>query len=152
MHPTTADYWFTTPTGSPGSYYLALTVGLGVLFVVSALVYWRRAKLAPNNAIMRRLLRRVSKAGLWLAGIGLFLAAMRWAQVDFLSVPFLMLLLILSMIATVGYFVYDLSERYPMAVYRLQEAQYLRRYRPEPRRQAEPVRARPAKLRGKRRR
>lgn len=150
MHHFSGDYLFNTPP-SPGPFFTALTVCFGVLFVASALAYWRRAKLAPNNPIMRRLIRRISKAGMWIAGIGLFLALMRYQQIDYLSWPLWMYLLILSMIATLAYFVYDFSERYPVAVWKLQQSEVERRYRPAARPRPEPQRARP-KVRGKRRR
>jgi hypothetical protein len=60
------------------------------------------------------------------------------------------------MVITAAYFVYDRSERYPLAVWRLQEADAQRRYRPAAGKAREPQRAaarqRPERLRGKRRR
>jgi hypothetical protein len=65
--------------------------------------------------------------------------------------PILMYLLLLSMIAVVAYFVYDLSERYPLAMWKLLESHVERQYRPAPKPRREPQRQRPA-VRGKRRR
>lgn len=144
-------YLFTSPLGTPSGYFLALTIGFALLFVVSAVVYWRRAKLAPQNPILRRVIRRAASAGMWTSGIGLFLALMRYVNFDYLDEPILMLLLILAMIVLVGYFVYDLSERYPLALHRLHESNVHRQYRPVARPRAEPQRPRPA-VRGKRRR
>jgi Tfp pilus assembly protein PilO len=62
-----------------------------------------------------------------------------------------MLLLIIAMILVAGYFAYDLSERYPLALYRVQESELQRRFRPAARPVTEPQRPRP-KARGKRRR
>jgi hypothetical protein len=146
------NYLFNTPTESPSAYFAALTVAFGVLFVVGALAYWRRAKLAPNNPILRRFIRRVSTAFMWLAGVGLFLALMRYLGLDYIGMPIWMLVLIVVMIALVGYYVYDLSERYPIAVWRLQESSLERRFRPPPKPKLEPQRVRPAGQRGKRRR
>src|SRR5205807_1913615 len=129
----------------------AMTVFFGVLFVASALAYWRRAKLASDNPVARRMIPRAAKAGMWTAAIGLFLALMRYMQIDYVAMPIWLLLLFLSMIFIVGYFVYELSERYPLAVWRLQESNLERRYRPAPRPPREPQRVRP-KVRGKRRR
>jgi hypothetical protein len=150
------DYLFSSPdpTQSPSGYFLALTIGFGVVFVASALTWWRRAKLAPDNAVRRRLIRRAAKTFLWLSAVGLFLALMRYAYVDYLDEPILMLLLIFGMIAAVGYFVYELSERYPLAVYQLQQSHFERQYRPQAGVRSEPQR--PARAtnrpRGKRRR
>jgi hypothetical protein len=144
------DYLFNTPANTSAG-FTALTVAFGVLFVVSALIYWRRGKLAPGNPVLRRYLRRASKAGMGTSAVALFLAAMRYVQFPYLSMPVLLYILLLSMIAIVGYFVYDRSERYPLAVWRLQEAHAERRYRPTPKRRSEPVPVRP-KVRGKRRR
>lgn len=147
----TGNYLFTSPVDNPSGYFLALTIAFGVLFVLCALAYWRRAKLAPNNPIRRRLIRRVAKAGMWEAGIGLFLALMRYVQFPFLSEPILLLLLIIAMIVTVGFFVYDLSEHYPMAMYRVEEAQMQRRFRPTARPATVPQKPKP-RVRGKRKR
>lgn len=145
------DYLFNTPTQSPSGYFAALTALLAILFIVCAVLYVRRAKFAPQNPVLRRLFRRTATAGMWTAGTGLFLALMRYAGVDYLADPILMLLLLLIMIFLAGYYVYDLSERYPSAVWKLQESHIERRYRPISRARPEPQRPRP-KVRGKRRR
>jgi len=144
------NYLFQTPP-TEGAAFTALTVGFGLLFVLCALAYWRRGKLARENPVLRRLIRRVATAGMWCAGIGLFLALMRYAQIPYASMPFFMYLLLLSMIAAVAFFVYDLSERYPLAMWKLQESHVERQYRPAPKPRREPQRQRPA-VRGKRRR
>ena len=149
------DYLFSSPdpTQAPSKYFLALTVGFGVLFVVSALAWWRRAKVAPENPIRRRLIRQAAKTGMWTAGIGLFLALMRYVGFDYLDEPILILLLIFAMILAVGYFIYELSERYPLAVHQLQQSHVERQYRPVAGARSEPQRARPTnRPRGKRRR
>jgi len=145
------DYLFQTPTTSPSVYFNVMTIGFGVLFAISALAYWRRAKLAPDNPAARRLIRRVSKAGMWTAGFGLFLALMRYVQMPYLGMPLWLLLLFCTMIIIIGYFIYELSERYPMHVWQLQESSLERRYRPAARPAREPQRPKP-KVRGKRRR
>ena len=147
----TADYFFQNPPPAPSAYFTVLTVGFAVLFLGSAFAYWRRAKLARENPVLRRFIRRVAKTGMWTAGIGLWLALMRYAQMPYLSPRILMYLLLLSMIGIVGYFVYDFSERYPIAVYKLQESHLARRYRPAARPRPEPQRVRP-RVRGKQRR
>jgi hypothetical protein len=146
------DYLFSSPVGEPSMYFTVLTVALGVLFVASAVIYWRRGKIASDNPILKRLLRRATKTFMWLAAIGLFLAAMRYVQFDYIDIPFLMLLDLVGIILAAGYFVYDLSERYPLALHRFRESHIERRYRPAPSRRAEPIRVRTSNLRGKRRR
>jgi hypothetical protein len=148
------DYLFNTPDPSqaPSKYFLALTIAFGALFVVSALVWWRRAKLASDNPVRRRLIRRAAKAGMWTAAIGLFLALMRYVDFPYLAAPILVLLLIFAMILVVGYFVYELSERYPVAVYQLQQSHAERQFRPAARPRSEPARQRATnRPRGKRR-
>lgn len=144
-------YLFSDPNGSPTGYFLALTIALGILFVVSAIVYWRRSKLIPHNPILRRVFRRLAKAGMSACAVGLFLALMRYIEFPFLDAPILMLLLIFGMILIVGYFVYDLSEHYPLAIHRLRESHLHRQFRPVAKVRSEPQRPRP-KVRGKRRR
>lgn len=146
------DYLFTTPTNTPSTYFGILTGGFVVLFLVSAFVYWRRAKLSPNNPILRRFFRRVSSAGMWIAGVALFFCVMRYIEAPYLADPILLLLVILFGIYLIGYYVYDLSERYPVAVYRLQESALQRRYRPAASAPREPKRPRPTNVRGKRKR
>lgn len=150
------DYLFSSPdpTQAPSKYFLVLTIGFGALFVASAIAWWFRAKLAPENAVMRRFIRRASKSGMTLAGIGLFLALMRYVGFDYLDAPILMLLLFFAIILTVGYFIYELSERYPLAVFQLQQSHAQRQFRPATVPRAEPQRAPRAtnRPRGKRRR
>jgi hypothetical protein len=151
VHHFSSDYLFQTPP-FPGPFFTALTACLGLLFVASALVYWRRGKLAPDNPVRRRFIRRASKAGMWTSATALFLCLMRYLQIDYLAMPIWLYLWLLAMITVVAYFVYDLSEHYPVAVWQLQQSHVERRYRPaaKPRRD-EPQRPRP-KVRGKRRR
>jgi Na+/glutamate symporter len=142
-------YLFDTTPPAPPGLFVALPVAFAVLLLLSVLAYWRRARLAPENPVLRRLIRRVAKAGMWIAGIGIALVAVRYAQIDYLEAPVLIVLLFLATIAVVAYFVYDLSERYPLAVWKLQESHVERRYRPPPKPRREPQRARPP-VRGKR--
>lgn len=145
------DYLFQTPPGDPTTGFGVLTAAFVVLFLGSALVYWRRGKLAPDNPALRRMIRRMAQAGMWLSGLALFLALMRYTQVPYFSMPILLYLLLLGMVVTAGYFVYEFSERYPLQVWRLQESHAQRQYRPSARPAREPQRIRP-KVRGKQRR
>jgi hypothetical protein len=152
-HLLTGDYLFQNPTNTPNSFFVLLPIFFGFLLVASILTYWRRAALAPENPVLRRFVRRAAKAGMWFGGLGLALAVLRYVQFDYLDLPIWMLLLILSLIGAIGYFVYDWSERYPVAVWKLQEAQIERRYHPTTERRVKPQPVRPnPKLRGKRRR
>lgn len=151
MNLLSGDYLFNTPTETPSVYFGVLTAALAVLFVAGALAYWRRNKLARNNPIQRRLIRRAAKAAMWIGGIGLVLAAMRYVEFPYLGDPFWMLLLCIGAILVAAYFVYELSERYPVAVWQLQQNTLARRYRPVAKPRPEPQRVKP-KIRGKRRR
>lgn len=146
------DYLFSSPTGMPTPWFAVLTAGFVLLFLMSAFFYWKRAMLAAGNPIMRRLIRRASKSGMWTGGVGIALAILRYVEFPYLSAPVLMYLLVLTIIGIAGYFVYDISERYPVAIYQLQESQLQRRFRPAARPAREPQRPRPAKVRGKQRR
>lgn len=151
MNILSGDYLFNTPTDTPSATFGVLTAGFAVLFMGAAIAYWRRAKLARGNPIQRRFIRRVAKVAMWFGAIGLFLAFMRYIQFPYLSEPFWLLLLFVGAIFAVAYFVYDRSERYPAAVWQLQQNTMARRYRPVPKARPEPQRVRP-KERGKRRR
>jgi hypothetical protein len=151
VHHFSGNYLFQTPP-YPGPFFDAFTACLGLLFLASALAYWRRGKLAADNPVRRRLIRRASKAGMWTSGNGLFLALMRYLQIDYLAMPIWLYLLLLTMIAIVAYFVYELSEHYPVAAWQFEQSQVERRYRPSARpKSPAPQRPRP-KVRGKRRR
>lgn len=151
-----SNFMFTSPADNPPTAYILVPIVFGIIFVASAIFYWRRARMAPNNPVARRFIRRVSKAGMWTSGIGLVLAGARYVQFDYLDMPFWMYLLVLSMIIVAAYYVYDRSERYPLAVWRLQEADAQRRYRPAAAKPREPQRVgarnRPDRMRGKRKR
>lgn len=149
------DFMFSSPSGSPPSAYVIVPIVFGIIFVASAIAYWRRAKLAPQNPVARRLIRRVAKTGMWTSAIGLVLAGARYVEFDYLDMPIWMYLLVLVMVIMAAYYVYDRSERYPLAVWRLQEADAQRRYRPAASRPREPqrtARQRPGNVRGKRKR
>src|SRR5579872_4584939 len=77
------DYLFQTPTTSASVYFNIMTIAFGAVFLLSILAYWRRGKLARDNPAARRLIRRMAKAAGWLSGIGLFLALMRYLQIDY---------------------------------------------------------------------
>ena len=151
MNILSGDYLFNTPTDAPSAYFGALTGLFAVLFAIAAFVYWRRGKIARNNPIQRRFIRRVAKTCMWIGGIGLFFAVMRYIGFPYLADPFWLLLLFVGAIACAAYFVYDRSERYPVAVWQLQQNTMARRYRPIAKARPEPQRVRP-KQRGKRRR
>ncbi len=145
------DYLFNSPSTTPTIGFDVLTAGFAVILLASAFFYWRRAKIAADNPVLRRLIRRSSKAGMWTGAIGLFLAVMRYVELPYFSMPIWIYLLLLCMIAIVGYFVYDVSERYPIAVHQLQESRLERRFRPAAKPVREPQRPRP-RVRGKQRR
>lgn len=137
----------------PPTAFGVMTGTFAAIFVIGAFAYWRRAKLAPTNPILRRFIRRAAKAAMWGSGIALFFCAMRYLQIDYVDMPFWLYLTVLGMVLTAGYFVYDRSERYPQAVWQLQQNHAERKYRPVARQRPERVRPqRSTNVRGKRRR
>jgi hypothetical protein len=152
-HLLTGDYLFQNPADAPNSFYAIVPIFFGFLLIASIVAYFRRSSLAPDNPVLRRFIRRAAYTGIWFGGLGLFLAVVRYINFDYLDQPIGMLLLVISMFVAIGYFVYDLSERYPLAVWKLQEAQLERRYQPIPERRAKSQTVRPnPRVRGKRRR
>src|SRR5581483_6543181 len=147
-HLLSGDYLLSSPSSTPGFGFALLTAFFALVFLLSIVAYWRRAKLSPDNPPLRRLIRQAAQAGLWTGGTGLFLAAMRYLEIPYIDAPVLMFILLLIMIAIIGYFVYALSERYPVAVYQLEISRLERRYRPASKPRTEPQRPRP-KVRGK---
>jgi len=144
------NYLFSTPVQAPSAFFGVMTALMVVVFVAAAFAYWRRSKLAPNKPILRRYIRRVATAAMYWSAIALFFALMRYGGIDYLAPPIWMYLVILGMIITAAYFVYDWSENYPVAVWQLEQSNQQRRYRPVTKVRPEPQRVRP-KQRGKRR-
>lgn len=151
-NPFSPDNLFQVPPGNPPIAFDVMTGALAALFLISAFAYWRRAKLAPDNPVLRRMIRRMARAGMWTTVIALFFAAMRFLQVDYLDMPIWLYLDGLLMLVIAAYFVYDRSENYPLAVWQLQQSQIERRYRPAARPRTEPQQRKPAGQRGKRKR
>ncbi len=145
------DYLFSSPTDAPSGYFGAFTAGIVIVFLAAAFAYWRRAKIAPDNSILRRFIRRASTATMWVMGFGIFFAIMRYIQFPYLGDPFWMLLVCIAAIVMIGYFVYDRSERYPVAAWQVRQSTQYRKYRPAPKVRAQPQHPQP-KVRGKRRR
>lgn len=150
-HIFSSDYLFSSTAQPPSAFFAVLTAGLAVMFLVSLFVYVRRRKLFPMNAAKRRFGRRVAEAGMWIAGTGLFLALMRYIELPYLSAPILMYLLLLGLIGLAGYYVYDYSERLPLATWRLQQAAAQQKFQRTPR-QRPATRPLQPKVRGKQRR
>jgi uncharacterized membrane protein len=145
------NYLFSTPVQAPSAFFGVMTGAMVVLFLAAAFAYWRRSKLAPNNPVLRRFIRRAATAAMYWSAIALFFALMRYGGIDYLAPPIWMYLVILGMIATIAYFVYDWSEHYPVAVWQLEQSHLQRRFRPASKPRPEPQRVRP-KQRGKRNR
>jgi hypothetical protein len=151
-HLLTGDFLFSSPTDEPSTAFVVVPIGFALILIASVLAYLLRSRLAPNNPVLRRLVRRAAKAGMWIGGLGIALCVLRYVEFDYLDAPILLLLVALAGIASIAYFVYDLSEHYPIAMWKLQEAEVQRRYRPPPRRRPEPQPVRSTNIRGKRRR
>lgn len=145
------NYLFQTPLYAPSAYFGVLTGAFVVMFLVAAFLYWRRSKLAGDNAVLRRFIRRASKAAMTWGVIGLIFALFRYGGIDYLAPPIWMYLVLLGIVINIAYFVYDWSEKYPAAVWQLEQSHLERRYRPVSKQRPEPQRVRP-KQRGKRKR
>lgn len=142
------DFMFNTPSGTPSVLFDGLTAFFVVLFLIGAVLFWRRAKLAGGNPVKRRFIRRVGGAAMWIGAIGVVLAVFIYVQLPYLGMPIWLYLLVLYMIGLAGYYVYDLSERYPLAVHQLHINAESRRFQRPAQPRREPQRPRPA-ARGK---
>ncbi|HCG03077.1 MAG TPA: hypothetical protein DEV93_21375 [Chloroflexi bacterium] len=143
------NYLFSTPLYAPSAYFDILTGAFVVMFLASAFLYWRRSKLAGENAVLRRFIRRASKSAMTWAIIGLIFALFRYGGIDYLAPPIWMYLVLLGIVISIGWYVYDYSEHYPVAVWQLEQSHLERRFRPVSKPRPEPQRVRP-KQRGKR--
>lgn len=144
---TNPRHWFNTEPGQP-SFIFAVFAGFYlVAIVVAAYVRWRRKSLFFGDGLNNRIANQATEIVLWIAGVALFLIAMRYLNVPFLATPFLFYIAFLVTLAFIGYGIWYVTQRYPRlrVAYEL-EAEKLR-YLPNPRRQKPAPPHRPARQR-----
>lgn len=142
------------PNGIPGVFFGIYTGLLAVGMLLSIYTYLKRRPLSQGVTPRRHLLRNTAQSFMWICGLGLFLALMRYLQVLYLDLRIFSYLLVLGAIAYCGYLTFYLSERYPISLYHFQQTEVDRRYRIMAKRRAQPAAApagRSGIARGKRR-
>jgi hypothetical protein len=144
-------------TGFPSVFYDIYTGILAVLFLAALFVYIRRRPLSKGFIPRRHLLRNVSQNVMWITGVGLFFALMRYVELTFVDMRFYSYFVILLAISYVGYLVFFLSERYPLLSWQFQQLEMNRKYKRDSQRRSSTASGqtqtgRSAIQRGKRRR
>ena len=116
-------------TGFPGVFFDIYTGILAVLFLGALFVYIRRRPLSKGFTPRRHLLRNVAQSVMWITGLGLFFAIMRYIGLTYVDMRFYSYVVILIGVAYVGYLVYQLSERYPVQKHNFLQLESRGRYK-----------------------
>lgn len=124
-------HWFDAFPGPPSQIYLVAVVGFTVWTLVSVYVYYFRRKIFAGNGALIGMATRLAPYAIAIGLIGLFLLAVRYAGIPYISVRFLLYATILAAIAYLGFLVYYLIRRYPTRLAEVRAAEMRRRYAPE---------------------
>lgn len=126
-----AGHWFNPFPGPPSSLYLLATTGFVLWTVASLFLYYFRRQIFAGNGALIGILTRFGPAAIAIGLTGLFLLAMRYAGIPYLSIRFLLYLTILAAIGYLGFLVYYFLRRYPARLAEVRAAELRRRYAPE---------------------
>ena len=125
-----SNYETGNPTQEPGVLYGIYTALLIIALLAAIYVYVRRRPLSNGFAPRRHMLRIISQAVMYISVIALFFCVMRYTEILYLDIPLFSFLMILSVIAYIGWLTYYFSEKYPVAMYQAKQTEADKRYRP----------------------
>lgn len=111
---TNPRHWFNTEPGQPGPEFLVLLAFSFVVLVVAFVVNRRRRQLFAGDGLKMRIAGRASEIAMWISGVMLFLAIMRYGNVPYLATPILLYLTVLTGVGFIGYGIYYMTQRYPL--------------------------------------
>jgi len=123
--------WFDAFPGEPSQIYLVAVVFFLIWTIVSASVYYFRRKIFAGNGALIGMATRFGPYAIAIGLAGLFLLAMRYAGIPYISIRFLLYVTILAAIGYVGFLVYYLVRHYPARLAEVRAAEMRRRYAPE---------------------
>jgi hypothetical protein len=123
--------WFDAFPGPPSAIYLVAVIVFTAWTLVSVYVYYFRRKIFAGNGALIGMATRFAPYAIAIGLIGLFLLAMRYAGIPFISIRFLLYVTILAAVAYLGFLTYYLIRRYPARLAEVRAAEIRRRYAPE---------------------
>jgi hypothetical protein len=97
-------------------------------FLAAGACYWRPPRQLAGNGLNRRLTRRFAMLFLWVFGVGLVFFGFRAMGLPFLGIRLWLYVMVLALLAAVGYVVYYLRARYPAERAAYEAQQLKRRY------------------------
>ncbi len=117
--------------GPPSPIYLVAAVVFLIWTSASLYVYYFRRKVFAGNGALIGMATKFGPYAIAIGVIGLFLLAMRYLGIPYISVRFLLYLTMLAAIGYVGFLIYYLVRRYPSRLAEVRAAEIRRRYAPE---------------------
>jgi len=124
-------HWFDSFPGPPSQVYLVAVVVFLIWTAVSLYVYYFRRKIFAGNGALIGMATRFGPYAIAIGVIGLFLLAMRYAGIPYISIRFLLYVTMLAAIGYLGFLVYYLTRRYSARLAEVRAAEVRRRYAPE---------------------
>jgi hypothetical protein len=125
-------YWWTDPgTTIDGPLVVAFAIVLGLVFVLSVVVWILGPRIAPENRFHQRLILWLARWSFALSAIGLALLLFRWQMVPFLSKRLWLFLWFATVAGLIGYLVYYWRRVYPVRLAAWEDSERRRRYLPK---------------------
>lgn len=126
--------WFSSFPGPPG-WLIPIALIVFILWTLtSCVVYFRRRQIFRGNGALIGMGTRFGWYAISIGLIGLFLVGMRYAQIPYLDMPFLLALDCVAGLSFLGFLVYYRWRHYPARRAQVQAHELRRRYAPERRR------------------
>ncbi len=120
--------WFNPFPEPPGPLYLVVVVFFVGLTIASIYVYYARRRIFAGRGAAIGVVTRYGGYAITIGAIGLFLLAVRYAGIPYISIRFLLYLTILAAITFAGFIGYYLRRRYPARVAAVRAEEVRRRY------------------------
>ena len=128
-------YLFQDPRTSVHSpLYLVAALLFAVVFVASIFALLNRDRLSKGNRLHRRIIERYATWGASLAGSGLVVVLLRYANVPLFSKRIWSVLSVLSMFALLAHYIWYRTKFYPEQIAAYREEERKRRFMPTARR------------------
>lgn len=124
-------HWFDAFPGEPSQIYLVAVIAFTIWTIGSVYVYYFRRKIFAGNGALIGMATRFGPYAIAIGLIGLFLLAMRYAGIPYISIRFLLYVTILAAVGYLGFLAYYLRCRYPARLAEVRAAEMRRRYAPE---------------------
>jgi hypothetical protein len=128
------NHWFDPFVGPPSQLYLGLVVLFVLWTIVASAAYAFRRRFFRGNGARIGMATRFGPYAITIGGVGLFFLAMRYLQIPYFDVRFLLYLTILTAIGFVIFLAYYQTRRYPSRLAEVRAHELRQRYQPERRR------------------